>query len=118
MSKRPPLRPVPESKSSSHITTFTKIGRSPIPGLTLRHVLRGSGGWIDRIAWSPDGLYIASPSEDTNIYIWDVQSETVVHDLDGHDGEVCVVAWSPVGKRLASAFCDQTTRIRDAKTGA
>ena len=62
MGKRKPYQPnaAPKPKSSrkkreSQSTTFTEIGGSPVPGLTLRHVLRGHTVWIGRIAWSPDG---------------------------------------------------------------
>ena len=59
--------PVPKPKSSQpsepfkkqepQDTTFTEIGGSPVPGLTLRHALHT--GVIRRIAWSPDGDSIA-----------------------------------------------------------
>lgn len=50
------------------------VGESPIPGLTLRRILRGHTGTINRIAWSPDGRFLASPSKDKTIRIWDVTS--------------------------------------------
>jgi WD40 repeat protein len=85
MSKRKPKQPQPvlEPKSSPspkspeqeepEVPTFTEIGGSPVPGLTLRHVLRGHTGGINRIAWSPDGHYLASPSDDKSLRIWDVE---------------------------------------------
>ena len=46
----------PESKPTTE-------SDSEIPvGFTLRHTLRGNGGIINRIAWSPDGRRLASPS--------------------------------------------------------
>jgi WD40 repeat protein len=35
----------------------------PLPGFKLRHTLRGHTGAINRIAGSPDGRIIASPSK-------------------------------------------------------
>ncbi|MGC1375168.1 MAG: TIR domain-containing protein [Anaerolineales bacterium] len=97
--------------------TFTEIGGSPVPGLTLRQVLRGHRGYITRIAWSPDGTYLASPSADRTIRIWDVCSEACVRTLQGHTDIVKSVAWSPDGQRLASASDDTTIRLWDAASG-
>ena len=90
------------------VPTFTEIGGSPVPGLTLRHVLHGHTSWIGRIAWSPDGSYLASPSDDKTIRIWDTRSGAIARTLDGHTGRVYSVAWSPDGQRLASGSVDRT----------
>lgn len=97
--------------------SFTEIGGSPVPGLTLRHVLRGHLSWITRIAWSPDGAYLASPSADTTIRIWDARNGACVRTLQGHTSDVSGVAWSPDGKRLASASDDKTIRLWDTASG-
>src|SRR5438270_13544222 len=106
MSKRKPKRsqPTPEPESSleqeePQAPTFTEIGGSPVPGLTLRQVLRGHTGTITRIAWSPDGSYLASPSMDETIRIWDARSGACLRTLQGRTGGVYSVAWSPDGQR-------------------
>lgn len=56
--KQPEPPPEPEfsfEQWEEQDTTFTEIGGSPVPGLTLRHVLRGHTDLIGRIAWSPEG---------------------------------------------------------------
>lgn len=90
---------------------FKEIGGSPVPGLTLRHVLQGHTGQIGRIAWSRDGRYLASPSEDKTIRIWDVQQGECVAILEGHKSTVIAVAWSPENYQLASSSSDGTIRI-------
>jgi hypothetical protein len=56
MTKRKPKQsqPVPEpefasEQTASEVSTFTEIGGSPVPGLTLRQVLRGHTDWIGRM---------------------------------------------------------------------
>ena len=97
--------------------TFTEIGGSPVPGLTLRHVLRGHTDTITRIAWSPDGAYLASPSKDKTIRIWDARSGAFIRTLQGHTGEVNSVTWSPDGQQIASASQNSTIRLWDAASG-
>ncbi len=109
-----PLPPsVEPEQEAPEISTFTEIDGSPVPGLTLRQVLRGHGNWIGRIAWSPDGAYLASPSEDQTIRIWEARSWRCMRTLQGH-AEVNSVAWSPDGRRLASASDDAIIRLWDA----
>ena len=107
----------PSEQEVSQSTTFTEIGRSPVLGLALRHVLRGHTDWIGRIAWSPDGTYLASPSADQTIGIWDVRSGAQVRIWQGHTSGVISVAWSPDGQRLASASDDNTIRLWEIASG-
>lgn len=116
MSKKRPKNPRSEQEEPE-VKDFLEIGGSPVPGLTLRHVLRGHTGWIGRIAWSPDGSYLASPSKDKTIRIWDARSGACVHTLEGHNYVVINVAWSPDGKHLASASDDETILLWDAGSG-
>lgn len=96
---------------------YIKIGGSPIPGLTLRHILRGHTSTINRIAWSPDGKYVASPSDDSTIRIWDMNTGECVRILEGHDGNVYCVAWSPNGQQLASGSSDKTVQLWNSTIG-
>ncbi len=96
---------------------WTEIGGSPTPGLTLRHVWREHTAHIKRIAWSPDGGYLSSPSDDKTIRLWDTYTGESVRILPGHTETVYSVAWSPDGKRLASASQDTTIRIWETDTG-
>jgi WD40 repeat protein len=124
MKKRRPERPqpAPELESAieqqeSEVGTFTEIGGSPVPGLTLRHVLRGHRNAINRIAWSPDGSYLASPSDDRTIRIWEARSGACMRILRGHNGPVHHVAWSPDGHFIASGSTDNTIKIWESSSG-
>ena len=73
-SQRVPKPKSPLKQDEPQVPTFTEIGGSPVPGLILRHVLRGNTDVIFRIAWSPDGSYLASPADDGAIRLWDAGS--------------------------------------------
>ncbi len=92
-----------------------RVGESPLPGLTLKRILRGHKDRINRIAWSPDGRFLASPSDGQTIRIWDVARGECTAVLKGHTKWIFSVAWSPDGNRLASASDDMTIRIWDAE---
>jgi WD40 repeat protein len=63
--------------------------------------LRGHGGSVFAVAWSPDGKWIATRSYDDTTRVWDAASGAEQRTLRGHGDEVTAVAWSPDGKWIA-----------------
>jgi small GTP-binding protein len=116
--KPKPVQSKPDTKTPDTETPkdFIEIGSSPVPGLTLRHVLRGHTGAINRIAWSPDGKYLASPSNDETIRIWDGSTGECVRVLKGHKDIVNTLAWLPNRNILVSGSHDCTLRLWDTNT--
>jgi WD domain, G-beta repeat len=93
---------------------------SPIPsvGQTLL-VHSGHSLPINSIAWSPDGKYIASASDDATVMIWDATTAgDAITIYTGHTGLVLAVAWSPDGTSIASASYDKTVQVWNAITGS
>ncbi len=77
-----------------------------------------SGG-SSALAFSPDGATLASGSSRTNeanLKLWNVASQTLVATLPGHTGGptgVTSLAFSPGGDTLASGSGDQTIKLWD-----
>ncbi len=65
-------------------------------------------------AYSPDGRYIVTASEDSLARVWraDGSGEPVV--LRGHKGKVLAAAFSPDGKRVVTASADRDARVWNA----
>jgi WD40 repeat protein len=72
------------------------------------------------VAYSPNGKWLASASDDNNVRLWKADG-TPVHTLKGHTMKVRSVAFHPTGEVLASAGYDGTLRLwqpddRDGET--
>jgi small GTP-binding protein len=103
-------------KGQAMNTSIRKIAKWP-SGLKLRKTLKNHAGWIGRIAWSPDGAFIASGSDDRTICVWNPATGELVRKIEGHNDTVFSVAWSHDGWLLASSSDDETVIIWNPATG-
>ena len=68
-------------------------------------------------SWHPDGVLLATPCEDFQVRLWDVQSGTVKTVLEGHTGVATSVKFNHAGDLLASSGWDGLTRFWDPVLG-
>lgn len=100
-----------KSQESLWTQADTNVRKSLPQGVQLMRTLRGHSSFIGRIAWSPDGRMIASPSGDNTIRLWDSESWDCLRTLKGHSGGVHCVSFNFNGSILASASPDKTVRL-------
>src|SRR5436305_764672 len=94
--------------------------------ITLHHVLRvhprtlarvDHDGPVRAVAFSPDGAWMATGSDDGSARVLDAASGAERARLD-HDGPVGAVAFSPDGACVATGSDDGSARVFDAASGA
>jgi WD40 repeat protein len=66
---------------------------------------------VSAVAFSPDGRFVATASDDETARVWETATGKEVYTLSGHEGPVRCVAFSPDGKRLATGSDDGTARL-------
>src|SRR3990167_5644798 len=77
----------------------------------------GHTSYVSGVAFSPDGRWLASGSDDNTIKLWEVATGREVRTLAGHTAGVSGVAFSPDGRWLASGSFDLTIKLWEVATG-
>ncbi len=80
--------------------------------------LKGHTSGINSIAYSSDGQYVVSASDDKTVRVWDAKTGMQIgNPLTGHTQIVTFAVFSPDGRQIASASADSTVRVWDLETG-
>jgi WD40 repeat protein len=77
---------------------------APRPQAMVKEIpqLKDHKSWVNSLAFSPDGLWLASGSSDATVKLWSTRESTVVQSFSTPTGEVRSVAFSPDSKYLAA----------------
>jgi WD40 repeat protein len=76
--------------------------------------IQASGGDLQDLTFSPDGLRLATAGDAGTITLWDAHSGQEVFKLRGHNGPVLRLTFSPDGRFLTSSGTDGTVKLWDA----
>ncbi len=79
----------------------------------LQRVLTGHSGESRSVAYSADGIQIASAGADSSVRVWNLRSGKDTFLFRGHTGSVLGVGFSPDGQRLVSSGDDGTVKVWD-----
>ena len=81
--------------------------------------LKHGGEYVNAVAFSPDGRFLATGSNDAAgfIQVWDIATGQRVKVIKGHEDEVLSLAYSKDGSRLLSSSYDKTARLWDTASG-
>jgi WD40 repeat protein len=96
------------------IVLWDTVTREPVGALEWE---TPPGAFDVPIAFSPDGVSLASGTCDSLVRLWDVPTKSLRHVCSGHSGAIYSVAYSPNGTLIASGSDDGTVRLWDAATG-
>lgn len=77
----------------------------------------GHAGGVRAVAFSPDGQWALSGSEDQTLRLWEVATGREVRTFVGHTEAITFAVFSPDGKQILSSSYDRTLKLWDAATG-
>ncbi len=86
------------------------------PGTCL-YTYQGHTDFVRTVAWSPNGIRVASGSDDWTVQVWDALTGDNAFIYRDHRFQIWTVAWSPDGLHIASGTAGQVAHIWNAITG-
>lgn len=79
--------------------------------------LKGHFGSIYSLAFTPDGLKLASGGEDGKVRIWDIEKRKIIDEFKPDNESIFALEYSRDGRILAVRTQGETVLLRNQKTG-
>ncbi|PIE81551.1 MAG: hypothetical protein CSA11_04230 [Chloroflexi bacterium] len=83
----------------------------------LQMTLSGHSDWLNDVAISEDGRFLATTGYDNSVKLWDADTGQELRTFNDHSRVVNGIAFSPNGERLASVSDDGFVVVNNLVTG-
>ena len=77
----------------------------------LIRTFEGHSDWVNSVAFSPDGRYALSGSDDETLKLWEITTGREIRTFERHSDGVTSVAFSPDGRYALSGNGDATLKL-------
>ncbi|PSB01818.1 serine/threonine-protein kinase [Merismopedia glauca] len=78
--------------------------------------LSGHDGWVQTLAFSPDGQKLGSGSTDGTIKVWEAATGEVLQTIKGHSQAIRTIVWVPQTNAIATGSLDRTIKVWETDT--
>lgn len=75
----------------------------------------GHSTWIRAVVALPDGKRVVSAGNDGVVFLWDLETGTLVYRFEGHQGAIIGLTLAPDGRWLASLGADKEIIVWDVE---
>ena len=99
------------------LLVFISLLPTRVAAAQLKATFEGHTDIIWSVAFRPNGVMLASGSQDRTIRLWNLNNGKLKITLTGHTDAVNSVAFSPDGQTLASGSWDGTIRLWNPNNG-
>src|SRR5881628_3366190 len=85
--------------------------------ITPLHEIDLHSGYLTKPRWSPDGRYLAIPTQSGSIAIFDLESQQVTKMLGPHSDEVIAVTWDRNAEFILASSLDRSVGLWEVSSG-
>src|SRR2546427_5532726 len=85
--------------------------------ITPLHEIDLHSGYLTKPRWSPDGRFLAIPTQSGSIAIFDLESQQVTKMLGPHSDEVIAVTWDRNAEFILASSLDRSVGLWEVSTG-